>query len=196
MGIERGHVVANLLSLARIPLAALLWVLPYSAAWVLSVIAVAGLTDVLDGWLVRRERRHHWERRRDPAAFAAGASRGEVIDGAADKIFVLSALALLAWTRQPPIWALLALAAREILFVPMLLAYRLAPARLRTNVDFKAGKLGKIATLAQFAALVLGLLESSLFTPAAALAGALGVAAAAFYLVRSMMKRERRERTM
>jgi phosphatidylglycerophosphate synthase len=172
------------MSLARVPLAGLLWVAPAEPLWTLSVVSVAGVTDVLDGWLVRRARRRR-HRAHDPGALAASAGRGAFIDGFADKVFVVSAVFLLARTIDPPIWSLVLLALRELLFIPLMVTYRLNPAEKRARVDFSAGALGKLATLAQFTALLLGLVDHSLFVPCAILAGLIGAAAALAYATRA-----------
>jgi phosphatidylglycerophosphate synthase len=183
---DRGRdvLLPNLLSLARVPLAGLLWIAPTEPLWTLPVVSIAGVTDVLDGWLARRARRRR-HRDADPGAFAASAGRGAFIDGFADKVFVVSAVFVLALTLHPPVWALVLLASRELLFVPLMLTYRLNPAEKRARVDFSAGPLGKLATLTQFAALVLGLLGHSLFVPSTILAGIVGTVAALEYSVRA-----------
>jgi phosphatidylglycerophosphate synthase len=180
----RDGLVPNLLSFARIPLAGLLWVAPHAPAWTLSVLFAAGLTDVLDGWLVRRARARRLHDR-DPGALSAHLSQGAFIDGMADKIFVVSAVALLAWTMEAPPAILAVLCVREILFVPLMVIYRASPEHLRKRVDFTAGVPGKAATVAQFTALVLGLLHHPWFVPAAFVAGAIGVGATAIYVVRA-----------
>lgn len=184
--IDRGRdaLVPNLLSLSRIPLAALLWIAPHEPAWTLGVLSVAGLTDVLDGWLVRRGRLRRVQAH-DPSARAAGAARGAFIDGMADKIFVVSTVGLLAWTLSPPWWVLAVLAIRELLFIPLMIAYRTAPPHLRERVNFTANTPGKIATLAQFTAVVAGLLQSPWFVEAALLAGFLGASATLYYIIRA-----------
>ncbi|HJL16730.1 MAG TPA: CDP-alcohol phosphatidyltransferase family protein [Sandaracinaceae bacterium LLY-WYZ-13_1] len=181
-----GRLTANLLSLARIPLAGLLWVFPHSPYWVLAILGLAGISDALDGFVVRRWMLRRWKER-DPGAYAASVARGEVIDGVADKIFVVSAVVLLAWVTQPAAWVLLVLVTREALFVPLMVVYRLAPQSLRDRVDFTAGVPGKAATLAQFVALVLGVLEHPLFVESAIGAGALGGLAALYYAVRAFV---------
>lgn len=176
--------VPNLLSVSRIPLAGLLWIAPERPAWTLSVLFVAGLTDVLDGWLVRRIRARRI-RERDPGSFAAHSARGAFIDGFADKVFGVSAIVLLAVTLRPEPWLLAMLAMREILFIPLMLAYRLSPEDMRARVDFTADRLGKFTTFAQFTALVLGLLQHPLFAPAAILTGVVGVIATVTYAHRA-----------
>jgi phosphatidylglycerophosphate synthase len=113
----------------RIPLAAVFWLLSDRPSWAFAVLALAALTDVIDG--------------------ASPAARGG-----------------------------------EIVLLPMLLVFRLAPARLRMRYDFRAGRMGKLATVAQFLA-VTGLLadwpDGGLV---ADVAGALGAIAALTYLQR------------
>lgn len=181
---DREVLVPNLLSLSRIPLAGLLWVAPREPAWTLSVLVVAGVTDVLDGWLVRRIRRQR-VRDHDPGALAATVGRGAFIDGLADKVFVVSAIFVVAVTMHPPWWSLLVLALREIAFTPMMILYRMASHESRQRVDFTAGFVGKTATFAQFVALVLGLIDLPAFVPAAIVAGALGAVAALYYALRA-----------
>ncbi len=183
--VRRGRetIVANLLSAARVPLAGLLWVAPHVPAWTLSVVAIAGLTDVLDGWVVRRARRR-LVRLRDPGAYAARPGNGAFVDGLADKVFVVSAVLVVATVTRAPWWALVALALRELLFIPIMLTYWVAPRGRRERVDFTAGIPGKGATLAQFVALLLGLIDHPLFVEAALGAGFLGVVAVLYYVAR------------
>lgn len=183
---DRGRdvLLPNLMSLSRVPLAGLLWVAPHEPRWTLFIVAAAGVTDVLDGWLVRRARRRR-QQAHHPGALAANAGRGAFIDGFADKVFVLSAIFLLAYTIEPPLWSLVLLALRELLFIPLMITYRLHPVEKRARVDFSAGPLGKLATLAQFAALLLGLVDHPLFVPSAILAGLIGAAAALAYANRA-----------
>ncbi len=194
-GRERSILVANGLSLSRVPLALALWIAPSSPAWVLSVIAVAGLTDVLDGWVVRRAKREAWAEG-DPGAYAAHVARGEVIDGLADKVFVASTVLALWFVARPAWWALGALVSRELLLVPAMIAYRLLPEERRRTVDFTAGAAGKAATFFQLAALVAGFLGNDLvFEPTAFVAGVLGAVAALVYVGRALREGARDQRT-
>lgn len=184
---ERAILVANGLSLSRIPLALALWIAPDQPAFVLSVIAVAGVTDVLDGWVVRRAKRIGWAEG-DQGAYAAHVARGEVIDGFADKVFVASTVLALWFVAEPAWWVLGALLSRELLLLPAILAYRLLPVERRQKVDFTAGPLGKAATGFQLAALVAGFLGLDAFGPIAFVAGGLGALAAAAYIVRAVRR--------
>lgn len=183
---ERSILLANALSFSRVPLAGALWIAPAEPAWVLSVVAIAGLTDVLDGWVVRRAKREAWAAG-DPGAYAAHVARGEVIDGLADKVFVASTVLALWVVARPPWWALGALLSRELLLFPAMIAYRFLPAERRRKIDFTAGVAGKAATFFQLAALCAGFLdEQVVFTPTAVAAGVLGALAAAIYVVRAL----------
>ena len=44
----------NLLTLVRIPLAALIWLAPTNPAWLLGLMVGAAVSDFLDGWFARR----------------------------------------------------------------------------------------------------------------------------------------------
>jgi CDP-diacylglycerol--glycerol-3-phosphate 3-phosphatidyltransferase/cardiolipin synthase len=151
----------NVVSLLRVPLAI---AFPFAArspspSMAIVVLGLAGATDVLDGLLARR--------------LGAVTSLGAVIDPVADKIFALSAMGTLVGLHKLPWWGVPALLAREILEAPLLvwsLRRRLRGVRapvLGSNVA------GKVATIAQSAALL-----AAIAAPWA-LSATLGVAAAA-----------------
>jgi len=75
--------LANALTLSRIPLAGLFWLTYGDRAWSFAILAVAAITDALDGTFARRARA------RTPCASTAG----EWLDPLADKIFVIVVLA-------------------------------------------------------------------------------------------------------
>ena len=159
------------LTLVRIPMAGLLWLAPGNPAYLLAMMAVAGLTDVLDGFLARR-----WKRRSGtPDLRDAGAW----LDPLCDKIFVVSALAAVAWAARPPLWTLPLIAARELLQIPMY-AWLRRGGRLR-RFDFRAAAVGKLATVMQFAAVAAILLRHPAAIPLAWAAGGAGVAAVVYY---------------
>jgi phosphatidylglycerophosphate synthase len=173
----------NLLTLSRLPLAAVVWIRPESPLWVLGLMAVAALTDVLDGWLERRLRRRHGLA---PEARTAGAW----LDPLCDKTFVLSVIGAVAFARTPPPWVLALVAAREILQIPPLAVYLVRPAlRARLRYDFTASLLGKATTTAQFFAIGAILLGHPSTVPFALAAGTLGTAAAVLYFLRGLARR-------
>jgi len=167
---------ADLVTLARVPLAALLWVYPRWPAWVLTILALAGLSDMLDGFLARR--RHA---QKDDPTIAARAARGALLDGLVDKVFALSCLSLVWYVSQERLLFLLAIPLREFLFVPMMIVWRVMPHERRQRIDFTADPMGKLTTVAQFIALLLGYLAWPGREAAAVLAGALGVWATVRY---------------
>lgn len=167
--------LAHALTLSRIPLAAALWWLwdrPVAAA---ALVALAALTDTLDGRVARRAKRRG----------ATGPDIGGWLDPAIDKVFVaIVCAAVYAHTRQLALIALVG--ARELVLVPLLAIYL---AR-RANRDpdhrgrpLRADVLGKTATVAQFIALCVIALAPTVALPAAAVAAALGLAAAGHYVV-------------
>lgn len=180
---QRWIVVANLLSLSRVPLGALIWAMPENARWVLSIVAVAGITDVLDGWVIRVGKARAWKDG-DRGALAATVARGAVLDGFADKVFVVSTVGALLFVGRPEWWLGLGLLSRELLMLPAILVYRLAPVAFRQRVDFTAGPIGKAATAAQFAAIILGFLRHPFFPHATAVAGVLGLLSVVYYVGR------------
>jgi cardiolipin synthase (CMP-forming) len=168
----------NLLSLARLPLGWLFWVAlgptPAHAVRALGVMAVAAVTDVLDGTLARRR-----------GLDVAGA--GAWLDPTCDKLFIAAVLAALHFERGVSFAILALIVARELLQLPMVIVYRASPTLRRwLRYDFRASLLGKGATVAQFlaiAALMLGFPARALAT----LAFVLGVTALVDYVRRAVL---------
>jgi phosphatidylglycerophosphate synthase len=167
----------NLLSLSRLPLGWVFWMVlgktPDRGPLALGVMALAAVTDVLDGTIARRR-----------GVDASGA--GSWLDPICDKLFVGAVLAALHFERGVPLGLLAIIVTRELLQLPMVVVYRISPTLRRwLRYDFRASVLGKAATVAQFlaiAALVLGLPAREL----AALAFGLGVIALGDYVRRAV----------
>jgi cardiolipin synthase len=139
-------------------------------------MVLAGVTDVLDGWLARRLRRRQGrEGERDIGAW---------LDPLTDKVFVVSTLAAVAWALRPPLWILPLVAARELAQVPLFFFLRLRG--LERRYDFRASFVGKLATVLQFAVVAALLLRHPSRDALAAAAGAAGLAAAAYYGLRAV----------
>jgi cardiolipin synthase len=173
---------AHLLTLSRIPLGFLFWLAISDPPWAFVVMAIAGLTDVADGAVARRARRTAEIR---GVALAPGP--GAWLDPVCDKFFVLSVLAATHVKMSAPLYLLAAIATREVLLVPLAAIYRLTPLlRSRMRYDFRAGPLGKAATISQFLAIAAILLDHSLQTPLALLAAAVGFLAAVHYIRRGI----------
>jgi phosphatidylglycerophosphate synthase len=176
---ERPWDLPNLLTLSRIPLAGLVWLVADDPPLLLALLALAALTDVLDGWVARRLRpRRPGER--TPEGIGAW------LDPLCDKVFVISALAAV-WVAHQPHWALLPLVAtRELIQAPLVAAYVLEPDwRHHRSFDFRAAALGKANTVLQFATVTAVLFHHPTVWPLAGACSAVGFAAAAQYLLRA-----------
>lgn len=128
----------NLLSAARLALAGVLPFLP-PHLW-LAAILTAGASDVLDGWIARRFRVESWS--------------GGLLDGLADKLFVLSAILTLVGGGRIHLLAALPMLLRDLVVVGI--GVRLSLRReweLLRHVP--ARLLGKLTTILLFATFVL-----------------------------------------
>ncbi|HVR64201.1 MAG TPA: CDP-alcohol phosphatidyltransferase family protein [Polyangia bacterium] len=167
----------NLLSLARLPLGALFWLVidddPADFVGPFAVLAAAAATDVLDGHLARRS--------------GVTSGIGSWLDPICDKLFVAAVLGAIALHRRPPLELLALIIGRELCQLPLTLTYRLVP-RLHhwLHYDFSASPLGKAATVMQFVAVAALLIDHPLRWEAAWLAFGVGMAALADYLRRAI----------
>jgi cardiolipin synthase (CMP-forming) len=163
--------VPGLLSLCRLPLAA---VFPFSyrdARLAIALLVAAAATDLLDGWYARR--------------FHQETPMGAALDGVMDKAFGFSVLATLVASGALSWVEAVVLSAREIgegVLIPVSLALRPRPA----ITERSANRLGKAATAMQFATAVAvvvgaGAVPRMLCVVAT---GVCGAAAAVVYAVR------------
>jgi phosphatidylglycerophosphate synthase len=186
---------ANLLSLARIPLGLLFsvaLVAPWGGPWAACcVLAVAGLTDALDGIFARRAE----ARRTGGAGRVAPAGTGSWLDPICDKFFVATVLTAIWFHSHPPLTLLGLILARELAQVPLAAIYAAIPALRRwLRYDFRASALGKAATVLQFAAIAALLFDSKAAPVAAAVSFLVGVLALGDYLSRAIkIGRQRRQ---
>jgi len=171
--------IADLLTVVRIPLAFLFWFVVDRPAWALAVIAAAALSDLADGRIAR------WARQRQGLP-ADEPSIGAWLDPLCDKFFVVSVLAATWVHAAPPLLLVVAIAARELVLVPLTLVYRFTPLRQRMRYDFRAGPVGKAATVAQFLAILAVLTQHPLQVTLAIVAAGLGLVAAVHYVVRGV----------
>ncbi len=147
--------LADALSLARIPLAAAFVAYPEPHLR-LAILAVAGITDLADGWLAR------WR---------GGSRLGGFLDPVADKIFVASAFAVVLLSGRLSWWEIALVLLRDILAT---LAFIVAVATRRARaIPARAG--GKAVTLLQLTTLLAFLLDSPYLEPSAWAAAAVGV---------------------
>ena len=165
---------ADLLSLVRIPLG-VLFLFVAQAPWVaVALIVVAAITDVLDGYVARREL----------GPGATGAHRGDWLDPVCDKIFILFVLIALVWVHHTPLRFMLLLLLREILQVMALAVYAVIPALHRRPYNYRANRLGKLTTVCQFVIALLILFGQPPPWPLAIVTGTLGVTSLATYIAR------------
>ena len=130
--------VISLLRLALVPVFAVL-ILRGEDVWALTVLAISGASDWLDGVIARR--------------FDQVSRLGKVLDPAADRLFILVTMVALVWRDVIPLWLVLALVTRDVLLaclMPFLARQRYGP----LPVHF-AGKAATFALLYAFPLLLL-----------------------------------------
>ncbi len=162
-GGEQGHpspphtglTAADLLTLARIPLAVAFLLLPDPVARLL-ILAVAAATDLLDGALARR----------------LGSSRfGAFIDPVADKLFMAAAFLVVALSRQLTWYEISAVLLRDLVAtIAFLVTYFSGRAM---SIPARLG--GKAVTVAQVLTLIAFLTDSPLLRPLAWATGAVAL---------------------
>lgn len=165
--------VPGLLSLVRVPLAlAFVFVVDWTP-WALAVLALAGLSDVLDGYAARR--------------LGQVTPTGAALDPVTDKVFVLAVAVTLIESEHLTIASVLLLSTRELLELPLVVWFALsAEARSARAEKPSANAFGKLATALQFVAVcsaLLGLPVTELSIGATAL---MGVLAALSYWKRAL----------
>lgn len=152
MNFRRIATLPNLVSAARVPMAIAFLALEGRIAR-LVLIAAAGLTDFVDGWLARRGR---------------GSRFGAVLDPVTDKAFLVTALISLAVTGPLSLPELLVLLARDVAvafgFAVVVLLH--APMHLSARLP------GKTVTVLQLAALVTLVMMPAWKVPVLAVVGA------------------------
>lgn len=146
--------LADGLTIARLPLAAA-FVLAPGVTIRLVVLAVAGLTDLSDGWVARR-----W----------GGSRLGAFLDPVADKIFVAAAFAVVLLSGRLVWWEVALVLLRDIL-ATLAFLYTVATRR-PVAIPARAG--GKAVTLLQMTTLFAFILDSSYLRPVAYAAAAVG----------------------
>lgn len=166
--------VAHLLTLTRVPLAALFWLAAPRPTVALVVLAVAATTDLVDGRVARAARRR--------GATGRFADAGAWLDPLCDKLFAVTVLAALAIRTGAPLGLLVLIGARELIVGPLAILYRVTPLRRRYHQDFHASRAGKLATAGQFVAIAAIVLALPGTLPLAVAAAALGLVATAGYL--------------
>jgi len=168
--------LAHALTLSRIPIAIGFWWAYGTTAWAVALIAVAALTDMLDGNLAR------WLKRRG----SAGPDIGGWLDPLVDKLFVVIVLGVI-WFHSRDTLVIALIGARELVLVPLVAVYL---AKRRPTGELRADSLGKAATVAQFVALAIAVSMPSWALVAASLTAVIGIVAAVHYVVREVTSDE------
>jgi cardiolipin synthase len=135
----------NVVSMLRLALVPVFAVLIFSGQdlWALAVLAVSGASDWLDGYLARR--------------LDQVTRLGQMLDPAADRLFILVTLIGLTWREIVPLWVMIAVVARDLVLAGLMpVLARLGYGTL--EVSF-VGKAGTFALLYAFPLLLLA--ESS-----------------------------------
>ena len=181
----------NVLTLARIPLAGMLWLAPGHALYFFTLGVVAGVTDMLDGRVARALRARRLARGQDSGGLGEAEAVGAWLDPLCDKIFVLSAVASVYVGWHPPLAVLVLICTRELVLLPLMLLYELlGKPRQQRPLDFRAGRAGKLTTVAQFAGVAAVILAPGAMWPLAVTACLAGLITAAVYTRRGLASLE------
>jgi cardiolipin synthase len=127
---DRLLTVPNVLSVLRLlGVPVFLWLLlgPHADWWALAILALSGFTDWADGVLARRLNQQ--------------SSLGALLDPAADRLYILAALAGFVLRSVIPLWLALVLVGRDVV-----LGAALAVLRRHGYAPFSVHYLGKAAT--------------------------------------------------
>jgi cardiolipin synthase len=116
--VDRVVTLPNALSALRLALVPVFFwlVLTHRDGWALVVLFVSGWTDYFDGVLARR--------------FNQVSRLGQLLDPAADRLYILATLVGLAWRGVVPWWLLALVVARDVLLaftIPVLARYGYGP---------------------------------------------------------------------
>jgi cardiolipin synthase len=107
----------------------------------LTVFALASFTDLLDGWVARRQRM---------------ASRlGAFLDPLADKLLLISSFVTLTYLRVLPFWITAVVISRDVILIVGALLVHIVGVRL----DPRPTRAGKLATFCQVVTVLLGLVS-------------------------------------
>jgi cardiolipin synthase len=168
--------VPGLLSLSRVPLAAVFPLVLGRPFVALLVLATAGLSDVLDGWYARR--------------FGQVTPTGTALDPVTDKLFVTTVAVSLVVGGYLSVLDVVLLSTREIGELPLVawLAFD-REARTRRTDHPSANVPGKLATALQFGTATAALLRMPHLDWLIDAAAVVGVLAAASYWAREAKHR-------
>lgn len=174
----------NLLSLLRIPMALMVWQVARDPIALLMLAALAGLTDVLDGFAARSMPKAD----KVDAQHKTLRKMGDWLDPLCDKIFVASAVVAAAFYYRPEPYLLFLILFRDVAQSVLVLLVGPMLWKHRVHLNFRANRWGKMTTVLQFVALV-AMVFSSTWLPIFAYASALcGSVAVWVYVQRGLRK--------
>jgi phosphatidylglycerophosphate synthase len=163
----------SLISFLRAPLAAFFPFVIDSPYLALAVVAIAGGSDVLDGFIARR--------------FNQATPAGAVVDGVTDKLFAASVVATLFFAGRLDLVGVTLLGMRELGEAPLVLWWAVSRPRRKAKAEApKANALGKAATVLQFVAVGAALLAHPSTWTLLYATGAFGLIAAISYWRREL----------
>lgn len=162
----------NVLSAARIPLAAVFPFVADRLPLALAVLGAAAATDVLDGFLARR--------------LHQATPIGALVDGVADKVFGVSVVVSLVavGSLAPPLAFLLA--TRELGELPLALRAIAIGRANDASVDRRANAFGKAATSFELVTVIAALFHWSHLVALVGVTAVIGFVAAATYWMREL----------
>jgi cardiolipin synthase (CMP-forming) len=172
--------VPSLLSLARVPLAAVFPFFASKPAAAIAILFAAGASDLLDGWYARR--------------YGQVTAIGALVDPITDKLFVATVAVTLVASGQLSIAVLFLLGTRDIGELPLILWLALDRRARGRLTESTSNALGKAATTFQFATVVAVIagVSPSVALAAAMMTGVLGFAAAFGYWTSTVSRVTRR----
>jgi cardiolipin synthase len=141
--------VISMLRLAMVPVFAVL-IVSHHDGWALAVLAFSGFTDWLDGKLAR--------------ALNQMSRLGQMLDPAADRLFIFVTLLGLAWRDVVPLWLVVVIVLRDLMLtclIPILARRGYGPLEVS-----RVGKVGTFALLYAFPLLLLATHTGALGTVA------------------------------
>jgi len=156
------------MSFVRVPLGVAFVPLAGRPIAALGVLAAAAISDMLDGWLARR----------NPQSVVGW---GEWLDPVCDKFFIIAVMVGIYLSQHPPLRLLLPILTREIAILVLFLVHKLVPSSRAIRYDYRAHALGKAATAAQFLTATALLFMPSAAGYLAALCALLGLLCAGVY---------------
>lgn len=167
MSMDPRPLIPNVLTFIRLALGVAFPFLPSGSRW--TALIVAGVTEYLDGQLAR--------------LLHAPTTTGRILDPVADKIFVASVLATLAWEGIVAPWQLLLVTTRDLCVIlgALWVAVVRGPAAFR---QMPPTLLGKTATAFQFVLLIAVMMMREVNGVLLAITAALSVAAGIDYITR------------